>query len=235
MLKDFVAGAGWGVIDSTGAPKTAWHALRRAFRPVQVALTDEGLDGLAIHLINDTAAPIHARLSLLCLRDHAVPVIRRQRELELAPRSGQTLSSAELIGSFIDITYAYHFGPAPLDATIVTLDDAATGRRLSEALHFPLGPQTPVFADPGLAAELVRDPTGWSLRLIATRLASCVLIEDQHYRAADEGFALLPGEQRDVPLIALDRADAMPSGKVFASARAEGADYPSGRISIPPP
>jgi beta-mannosidase len=235
MLKDFVAGAGWGVIDATGAPKAAWHALRRAFRPVQVALTDEGLDGLAIHLLNDTAASIQARLSLLCLRDHAVPVLRRQRELELAPRSGLSLSSAELIGSFFDITYAYHFGQAPLDATIVTLDDVATGRRLGEAVHFPLGRQTPDFPEPGLSVEVVRDPTGWSLRLQATRLASGVLIEDPHYRAADEGFALLPGERRDVPLIALAQTDKTPNGKVFATARAVGVAYPGGHISIPPP
>ena len=224
MLKDFVAGAGWGVIDSTGAPKLAWHALRRAFRPVQVALTDEGLDGLAIHLLNDTAAPIQAKLSLLCLRDHAVPVLRREREIELAPRSNRTLSSAALIGSFFDITYAYHFGPAPLDATIVTLDDAATGDRLGEALHFPLGAQTPV-PESGLEIELVRDSAGWALRLQAARLASCVLIEDPHFRAADEGFALPPGEQRDVRLIALSHTDARPNGLVFASARAEGIAY----------
>jgi beta-mannosidase len=131
MLKDLVPGAGWGVIDAVGRPKDAWHALRRAFRPVQVALTDEGLNGLGIHLINETARTVRAPLSLRCLKDDAV-VMRRERDVELPPRSNQSLSSAELIGSFFDITWAYKFGPPPLDVTIVSLGDFA------RAVHFPV-------------------------------------------------------------------------------------------------
>src|SRR5207253_1567084 len=97
MLKDFVPGAGWGVIDASGLPKPAWHALRRAFRPVQVAVTDEGLNGLGIHLINETATAIRARLSLRCVNGVAV-VMRREREVDLPPRSNRSMSSAELIG-----------------------------------------------------------------------------------------------------------------------------------------
>jgi len=131
MLKDFVPGAGWGVIDASGRPKAAWHALRRAFRPVQVALTDEGLNGLGIHLINETAETVRATLTLRCLKGDAV-VMSREREVELPPRSNQTLSSAELIGSFFDITWAYKFGPPSLDVTIVKLGE------LAQAVHFPV-------------------------------------------------------------------------------------------------
>jgi beta-mannosidase len=139
MLKDFGPGAGWGVLDASGRPKPAWHALRRAFRPVQVALTDEGLDGLAIHLINETAEPVRARLSLRCLGDGDIVVMRRERDIELPPRSNRTLSSAELIGSFFDITWVYRFGPPPLRRTEVTLDDVS-GVRLAEARHSLLTP-----------------------------------------------------------------------------------------------
>ncbi|HLG48792.1 MAG TPA: glycoside hydrolase family 2 protein [Reyranella sp.] len=145
MLKDFVPGAGWGVIDSNGRPKPAWHALRRAFRPVQVALTDEGLNGLGIHLINETAEPVRARLSLRCFGDGNTVTMRRERDVELPPRSNQTLRSGELIGSFFDITWAYRFGPPPLTRTEVTLDDAATGTRLAEAWHFLPGHARPSF------------------------------------------------------------------------------------------
>lgn len=192
MLKDFVPGAGWGVIDASGLPKPAWHALRRAFRPVQVALTDEGLNGLGIHLINETAETVHAKLALRCVKD-GLTFVMRERDVELPPRSSQTLSSAELIGSFFDITYAYKFGPPPLDATLVTLGD------LAQAIHFPLG-RAALKHDPGLTAETVRDETGWLLKLHATRLAPFIQIEGGHHIAEDEGFCLAPGEERVVRL-----------------------------------
>jgi len=145
MLKDFVPGAGWGVIDANGRPKLAWHALRCAFRPVQVALTDEGLNGLGIHLINETAETVHAKLALRCFGDGDTVTLRRERDVELPPRSNQTLTSAELIGSFFDITWAYRFGPPPLTSTEVTLDDATTGARLADARHFLPGRARPSF------------------------------------------------------------------------------------------
>ncbi len=224
MLKDFVPGAGWGVIDSSGAPKLAWHGLRRAFRPVQLALTDEGLNGLGIHLINETSAPVLAKLSLCCLLNGETVVMRREREVELASRSSSTLSSAELIGSFFDITYAYRFGPPALEATVVTLDDVATGARLSEAIHFPLGRAT-LKSDPALSVELVQAAAGWSLRLRTTRLAPCIQVEDTHYRADDEGFHLSPGEERVVRLLPIGAPKKSPAGEVFSSFGAKGARY----------
>jgi beta-mannosidase len=212
MLKDFVPGAGWGVIDSSGAPKLAWHGLRRAFRPVQVAITDEGLNGLAIHLINESAATVRAKLVLRCYQNSETVVMRRDRDVELPPRSNQTLSSAALIGSFFDITHAYRFGPAALDVTAITLDDAATGLRLADAAHFPLG-RGGLRADPDLSVETVG---GDKLKIRATRFAACVQVTDAGWRVADEGFNLLPGEERIVQLIRV-AGTAEPAGTVRAT------------------
>ena len=204
MLKDFVPGAGWGVIDANGLPKPAWHALRRAFRLVQVALTDEGLNGLGIHLINDTAETVRATLSLRCFKGGETVVMRREREVELPPRSNRTLSSTELIGSFFDITWAYRFGPPPLDATLVTLGD------LARAVHFPLG-RAALTHDPGLSAETVRDEDGWSLSLRAARLAAGIQIEARHHVAEDDGFCLAPGEERTIRLLPVSGATEVPT------------------------
>ncbi|TAJ86848.1 MAG: glycoside hydrolase family 2 protein [Reyranella sp.] len=218
MLKDLSPGPGWGVVDSSGIPKLAWHGLRRAFRPVQVALTDEGLNGLAVHLINETAAPVSAKLSLLCLQAGDVVVMKRECELTMPARSARTMSAAELIGSFFDITYAYRFGPPPLELAAVALDDAGTGARLGEAAYFPLG-RSAITHDPGLSAKLERDGEGWSVVVQADRFAPCIQIEAPHHHAGDEGFHLLPGEQRRVKLLpAAGAGEKPPTGEVLSVA-----------------
>jgi len=214
MLKDCAPGAGWGVVGSGGRPKLAWHGLRRAFRPVQVSVTDEGLNGLAIHMVNDTEFAVRAKLSLHCFRAGDVCVLRRARDVELPPRGATTVRSTDLIGSFFDITYAYRFGPPPLEVAAVTLDEEETGARLAEAVYYPLG-LSALDADPLLTVSPVRQGDGWALRLGTARFAPRLQIEDMHYVALDEGFPLLPGEERSVRLHAVDGWQAPPAGDVF--------------------
>ncbi|MBL8674218.1 MAG: hypothetical protein JNL07_04965 [Rhodospirillales bacterium] len=217
MLQDLRPGAGWGVVDSLGVPKAAWHALRRACRPVQLAMTDEGLDGLALHLTNETPAAIAATLSVVCLRDGAVPVRRARRDVALPARSARTISSADLIGAFFDVTYAYRFGAPQHDAVVATLADAATGAVLAEAFHFPMGrAETPV--ELGLAASIAPRDGGWALRLSTARLARSIHVDDANFRAAEEFFHLAPGVERIVPLVARvgAGAGATPAGEIHA-------------------
>jgi beta-mannosidase len=69
FFKDLWPSSGWGVLDWRGEPKSAFYALKRAFRPVQLVLSDEGVNGLLLHLVNETATPIAAVVTLECLRD----------------------------------------------------------------------------------------------------------------------------------------------------------------------
>ena len=68
-LRDLVAGAGWGVVDHRGAPKVAYHHLRRALAPAAVWTTDEGLGGVVAHVANDGPEPLDARLRVALYRD----------------------------------------------------------------------------------------------------------------------------------------------------------------------
>lgn len=212
-LMDLVPGAGWGVIDSTGLPKPAYHALKRAFRPVQVALTDEGTNGLAIHLVNETAAALDTVVEIACLADGAVPVLSRRQPAPLAPRESRTLDAFALIGAFFDVTYAYRFGPRAHDVTVVRLRDAATGAVLADAYHRP-GTDT---SAPGRATATARLETlNGAVRLVLSvdRYQEGLTVEAPGWRADDDGFALAPGADKIVALTPTGAAAGPPRGSV---------------------
>jgi beta-mannosidase len=215
LFQDLWPGAGWGIVDSAATPKAAWHGLRRVCRPVQLLLSDEGVDGLDLHLLNETASPVQATLKLRCLQAGEVAVVEAERELVLAPRGAQELPAATLLGRFFDVTYAYRFGPPAHDVTVATLTDTATGRLLAEACHFPQG-RAGIAAEPHLTAEVTRDQEGWALRLACRRLAASVHVEDAGFRAAEEWFHLPPGAPRTVRLLPRNATATVPDGHVHA-------------------
>ena len=202
QLQDLRAGAGWGLIDVTGRPKSALHGLARTLQPIQIIMTDEGLNGLDIHLLNERAQPLHGQLELVCLRDGSVKVASATHAVELAPHSAQRISAAACLGQFFDFTHAYRFGPRAHDVTIATLRDAASGRIVSEAFHLPerrVGDRH----DLGLTVAAERSGDDWQLIIEAKRFARFVHIIDTHYRAAHDWFNLPPNRPCIVPLIAL--------------------------------
>lgn len=215
FLGDLQPGAGWGVIASDGEPKSGWYALRRAFRPVQLTITDEGVNGLALHVLNERAAPLLAEVSLTAWREGATPVAGGKRMVEVAPRAGLTLSGFDLLGSFFDLTYAYRFGPPGHDVTSARLADVTTGAVLAEAFHFPLG-RGQGRQRLGLEAELVQEGGGWYLAVSTGAFAQSVHVVDEAWRPADNWFHLAPGEGRRVALSPRGRTEAPPSGDVRA-------------------
>jgi beta-mannosidase len=175
LLQDLAPGAGWGVIASDGEPKAAWHGLARAFRPVQVTLTDEGVNGLMIHLINERPVPAHGPSRTDMLARRCCGGGERVSDDRTRAHGSMSVSAFDLLGRFFDISYAYRFGPPGHDATSVVLRAEQAGPVLAEAFHFPLG-RGHARHDLGLRAELVRDGDGWALDLSCRRLAQSVHI-----------------------------------------------------------
>ncbi|SFD41460.1 beta-mannosidase [Bosea sp. CRIB-10] len=215
LLQDLQPGAGWGVIAIDGEPKSAWHGLARAFRPVQLVLTDEGVNGLALHILNERPEPLAATVELTCWRAGEIAVVQAKREVALAPRSATTLSAFELIGLFFDIAYAYRFGPPGHDVTSAVLRDTASGVVLAEAFHFPLG-RGHERHQCGLAAKLEREGDDWSIVISTQRFAQSVEIVDHGWRPERSWFHLAPGEPRRVRLHRRVGASGEPSGEVRA-------------------
>jgi beta-mannosidase len=135
FFKDLWPAAGWGVIDSLGAPKAAYYYLRRVWRPRQVVVTDEGLDGLHLHVTNETAEPFHGNIELLLLKEGRIVVARQEAACPLPPQASRTFSSDALLDGFYDVTCAYRFGPPKHDLAVATLFDEQR-QVVSEAFYF---------------------------------------------------------------------------------------------------
>lgn len=200
FLRDLFPGAGWGVVDSTGAPKAAYYGLKRAFRTCGLVLTDENLNGLKVTLFNEAAAARAVRLILRCLRDGETVVMAAESDIVLAPRSTVALAATTLWGGFFDTTYAFRFGEPAHDVTVARLVDAETGAVLADAFHFPLG-RGATGPTKTLEAGLLRGEHGvWHLQLTAARLAQSIRIVAPGYRPDDNYMHLAPGLDRTVAL-----------------------------------
>ena len=213
FLRDVIDGAGFGVIAADGGPKSVWWALKRAFRPTQILLIDEGLNGLDVHLLNERAHATEATLSLTCLRGGSTPVMRAERVVTLAPRSATSIPATDLWGGFFDTAYAYRFGPPSHDATMARLT-TVDGDLLAEAFHFPLG-LNDVQHELGLRASFTRDGAQWFMTIACDRLAQFVHVDLPGFEPADNWFHLAPGVERRIALKRIGDA-AEPRGSVVA-------------------
>ncbi|MBB3353969.1 beta-mannosidase [Rhizobium sp. BK049] len=214
-LQDLLPGPGWGVIDSTGEPKPVWYAMRRAFRPVQAIFTDEGTNGLDVHVVNETDTDLDLELEVFCLSDGKQQVVSGNMAFKLAARSAERFATTALFGAFFDTTYAFRFGPPAHDASVARLRSLADGVVLAESFHFPCG-RGKALHDASIEASLGRDGDSWVIDLWTDRLAQSVHIDAEGYRADDDWFHLAPGRVRRVKLSALSGTDGdvPPTGEI---------------------
>lgn len=214
-LQDLAPGPGWGVIASTGEPKPVWYALKRAFRPVQVNLTDEGTNGLDIHVLNETALDLDLVVELTCLRDGRQPVVSGRRSLTAPARGSLRIPATDLFGAFFDTTYAFRFGPPSHDVTVARLIEPETGRLVAEAHHFPLG-RDKAMHDAAVEAVVEEENGRWFVGLSTPVFAQSVHFEVEGYRPEDDWFHLAPGASRCIALIPRDgiAAGQRPAGMV---------------------
>ncbi len=215
-LRDLQPGAGWGYLDDQGAPKSAWYALRRALQPVTVLMTDEGLNGLHLQLVNETAQAVDATLELAVFRgEHALA--RAHVAHRLKPRHVEAVAVQSLLDHFIDLTWAYRFGPPAADLVQATLCDTS-GCVLGRAQHRCGSWATEVREDLGLQADLQRvDAKTLALSLSTRRPAAALQIELPGHEPEDAYFDLGPGEQRLVQLHATGPAPRQLRGSVQAA------------------
>jgi beta-mannosidase len=202
FARDLTIGAGWGVIDSAGRPKAAYWYLKRACASIALLAIDEGLNGLWLHALNDTCSPIEAELRVTLYRGGRFRGASRSTPLTIPERSGRSVHADALFDGFIDLTYAYRFGPAQHDVVAATLRNAATGRILARAHYCPCGLPTARDEALELVARTERVTDGYILTLEASRFAHAVAIEADGFVPDDNFLHIEPGEARRVFLSA---------------------------------
>ena len=199
FLRDLHPGAGWGLLDVDGGEKAPLLALRRVWSPTALLLTDEGTNGLRLHVVHDGPAERALVVRVTLWRDGEILVAEAARDVIAPPRSARSLDVEGLFGAFRDVGYAYRFGPRAHDALLATLHAGEV--LVGEAAHLPRLDASP--RDPGLAAEGERvDERVVRVRVRASRLAAFVAVRMPGWRADAGYFHLAPGAERTVTLTA---------------------------------
>lgn len=204
-FRDLAPGAGWGLLDDRGEPKVAWQYLRRAFAPVGLWLTDEGLGGLHVHVANDLARPLEAELRVALYRDFESAVEEVSAPITLAAHGALTRGVEELLGRFVDVSYAYRFGPAGHDLVVASLE--RSGSVLAQSFAFPTGRPLGTESSErlGLRAVAQRSSAGTLDVVVSSRrFAYCVRAHAEGYRAVDDAVSVEPGGSCSIRLVPRD-------------------------------
>ena len=165
-------------------------------------MTDEGLNGIDVHAANDGAAPLSATLRVALYRDLELQRRRGEGGARAAAPRPCVSQRRGLLGRFVDVDWAYRFGPPVHDAVVASLE-AADGSLLSQAFRFPLG--RPIAEQTAEELGLVARLEGSTVQLESRRVVHGIRLHLSGARAADDAFSLEPGRAR---VVALDRAPA---------------------------
>jgi beta-mannosidase len=215
--RDLWPGAGWGVVDSQGIPKAAWHYLRRACQPVAVSISDEGNNGLGIHVTNESGTPLTTHLRVKLYRGGEINVGSGGCDLTLSPRETLEIPATTLFEGFLDLSYAYRFGPPPHDLVVASLS-SPEGQELATGFHVIGGLNAAREIDVGLTATATaRSDGAFDLKVSTRRFAQSVWIEIDGFEASDAYFHLAPGSDRTLLLRRAPREAQKPlRGRVHA-------------------
>jgi beta-mannosidase len=200
LARDLRPGAGWGILDSSGSPKAAYWYLKRAFAPLALFAVDEGLNGLWLHAVNDTREPIEAELQVALYREGRPRGERVSRSITVPERGFCSMHADSMFDGFVDLTYAYRFGPPGHDVVAATLRDCATGSVLAAAHCFPCGLPAQRDSALGLSAQAQPLDNGFAVLVRADRFAHACTVTAEGYVPDDNYFHLEPGARKRVVL-----------------------------------
>ncbi|NMM83573.1 glycosyl hydrolase [Rhodococcus sp. SRB_17] len=237
-LMDLEPGPGWGVLDWQGTPKAPWYVLRRYSKPLALIVTDDGMDGLRLDVLNETAQPVVGEIRIRAHSRSGIVPVNAVAAVRIEAHGSQSLSVDTVVGRFTDLTHVFKFGPANYDAVTVTLENSE-GMVLDEVVHLLGSVARPLERSLGLSA-IARSlgEEEWVVDVTSEGTAQYVSLDLQGFDPEDSWFHLAPGGSRTVRLrrvgqakMVIGRVRALNSHASVAVAPPTVADPP--RVSTP--
>jgi len=199
FFRDLRRGAGWGLIDSDNNPKPVYHYLKRCWARRAILITDEGLNGLNLHVVNEDSTALRARVELAIWQHGRIRIADAAQAIQVPARSAITLQSDALLAHFSDITYSYRFGPSGHDVVAARLIEQDSHAFLGEDFYFPRGLNLPFQDSAAISATAEPVDNGCVLLTLESNcFLQTVSIEASGYRADDDYFHLAPGCKKQI-------------------------------------
>ncbi|MBL8091462.1 MAG: hypothetical protein JNJ43_14095, partial [Anaerolineales bacterium] len=193
FYKDILTGAGWGVIDKNNHPKAAYYYLKRVLQPLQVVITDEGLQGLHLHIINETTSSFTGTIEFIMLNE-SISVAKAKREIKVETNQKIKIIAEEMLGGFYDTSYAYKFGPPKHEVACAILRDESE-KIISQQFHFPVTHHLSI-----IEANVVAEFSENKLSISSDKFLYAVQITCEGFLPEDNYFHLMPNEKKEVLL-----------------------------------
>jgi beta-mannosidase len=177
----------WSVIDSSGARKLSWFAMREAYRPRFLHFSGEQRD---LYIINDTSNNWKDKLTFYLLDQLGKLVTKKEIEVELSARSQQKYSLNEL---------APGIGTADLDGFVIAqLGNIRVTRRLRNSPVVKVNPPNYEISSKSVGSQL-------KIKLLAHDFLTEFsllpeLLAENLTMVSNQNITLLPGESCELEI-----------------------------------
>ncbi|TQV74602.1 glycoside hydrolase family 2 protein [Aliikangiella marina] len=199
FMKDIQLGAGWGIYDSLGYPKACFYELKRHWQPLSVLLTNESINGIDAHVINESQENFSGHLVVALVNKRGFVATEVKKDISVKSRKSLTINLETVLGGFYDINHTYRFGPASHQLISVSLCDDET--KLAESFY-RVEKQVPlVDYEAKLEYQLTAiDDFRYQLKVSANKYIAAVTIKTPGYIAEDNFFSLMPNSPKTLEL-----------------------------------
>ncbi len=119
--RDFWPCAGFGIIDSNDLPKACYFQLKNIWATQLALITNDGLDGASLTLINESSEAINVTVKVSLLKYPNIIVADASKNTTLNAHHKSQLSVDEMLSGFYDTGYAYRFGTPQADFIVSQL------------------------------------------------------------------------------------------------------------------